>query len=99
MNDLIKSIEYDSDYSLGCESCDYGSSYINQLTIEFQDGIIWEIEIDNMYDYALTESDLIKICVNSNSKEEIKNEILKAIEEEGASGADFSINGETYLRE
>lgn len=51
----ILKVNYDSHSSSGCETCDYGSSYINEFSISMTTGRI-EIEIDNMYEYAVSES-------------------------------------------
>ena len=56
----IKKINYETgDYTSGCETCDYGSSYITNLSIETNTCKI-DFEFDTMYDY-ISESDLMQL--------------------------------------
>lgn len=56
----IVDIEYDSYCdSWGCETCGYGSSYINSIVIILTSRTL-EITLDNEYEYAMNESFLIK---------------------------------------
>lgn len=50
----------DSYYIHGCETCDYGSSYINEIAIYTTNYEI-EIKLDQMYEYAFSIADTIKI--------------------------------------
>jgi hypothetical protein len=54
VNGGIINITTDSDSFGGCETCDYGSSYINEFKVEMTTGDI-EIKVDNMYEFALSE--------------------------------------------
>ena len=46
--------------SPGCPTCDYGSKYVNEITITTTHYRI-NIEIRQMYEYAFSEADAIKI--------------------------------------
>ena len=60
MDGGIVDIKYDSYCdNWGCETCGYGSSYINAITIILTSRTL-EITLDNEYEYAIEESFLIK---------------------------------------
>ena len=66
----IEKINYETgDYTYGCETCNYGSSYIINLTIETEKCII-KFECDTMYDY-LSESDLMKFFSKDFDNEQV----------------------------
>lgn len=65
----IKEIYSDTWATEGCETCDYGSSYVNEFKIYLTSGTV-HIEIDTMYEYALSEGDMMKIILPN--VEEIK---------------------------
>ena len=66
----IEKINYETGgYASGCETCDFGSSYITNLTIETENCII-KFECDTMYDY-LSESDLMKFFSKDFDNEQI----------------------------
>ncbi|PKR83516.1 hypothetical protein [Heyndrickxia camelliae] len=44
----------------GCDTCDWGSQYINEFRVEMTTGNI-KVEIDQMYDYAVSEDYLMKL--------------------------------------
>lgn len=75
----IKKINYDENYECGCETCDYGSSYISEIEIILEDGNYINIKVDKMYDYALSESDYMKLLSNSESIDEFCINIIKLI--------------------
>ena len=66
----VKKINYNEDYCDGCETCDYGSQYINDLEIIFEDDTKTHIVIDNMYEFAFTEADLMQLLYTSTSIED-----------------------------
>ena len=66
----IEKITYETgDYAYGCETCNYGSSYITNLAIETESCII-NFECDTMYDY-LSESDLMKFFAKNFDNEQV----------------------------
>lgn len=74
-------INYDDDsyYYSGCPTCDYGSEYINDITIITTTYRI-KVEFNQMYEYAFSSSDAIKIfAVNIGSMTE--DEFIKYIDE------------------
>lgn len=52
----------DTDYVPGCETCDYGSEYINEITITLTKFKIHAV-LNQMYSYALSESDIMKMLL------------------------------------
>ena len=63
----IGSFETDTDSYGGCSTCDYGSSYNNHLRITFKDEEL-RIDVNEMYDYALSDGYLMTLML-SNFKE------------------------------
>lgn len=63
----IKKVNYDENYECGCETCDWGSSYVNEIEIIFEDDTYTNIKVDKMYKYALSESDYMQLIANSNN--------------------------------
>ena len=56
----IEKINYETgEHTVGCKTCDYGSSYITNLSIE-TDTCKIDFEFDTMYDY-ISESDLMQL--------------------------------------
>lgn len=47
-------------YNSGCPTCEYGSEYVNRIVVETTNYKI-TIEINNMYEHLLTQSDCIKL--------------------------------------
>lgn len=60
----IKDIEYEHDSIKGCPTCDYGSSYITDLTVTF-DKYVLKAHTDKMYDFCPTEGYLMKILLQN----------------------------------
>lgn len=48
----------------GCETCDYGSSYVNYITFRFNVGQI-NIETCQMYEYVVDEGSLMGFLLNN----------------------------------
>lgn len=75
---IIK-VNYDSDYSYGCETCDYGSQYISNIEIIFEDETMLKIETDQIYEYTLTESDFMKLINDSDNLEDFYKNMFEII--------------------
>lgn len=58
----IKQILSDTESWGGCETCDWGSQYINEFTIEMTTGTI-DIKVDTMYEFALSEGAMMEIIL------------------------------------
>lgn len=57
----IEKITYETgNCTRGCDTCDFGSSYITKLSIRTDNSCQIDFEFDTMYDY-ISESDLMKI--------------------------------------
>jgi len=65
----IVDIKQDNWSSPGCKTCDYGSSYVNELSVYLTKYKI-TAEVDQMYNYLLSDGDLFKIFLRNI--EEIK---------------------------
>lgn len=79
---IIKA-NYDSDFTSGCETCDYGSEYISNIEIVFEDYGTINIETNNMYEYALTESDFMQLLGNSVDLNDFYKNMFILIKERG----------------
>ena len=75
----IKKVNYDENFEYGCETCDYGSSYVNEIEIIFEDDTYTNIKVDKMYEYALTESDYMQLIANSNNIDDFCVNIIKKL--------------------
>lgn len=77
----IVNIEQDNWNSHGCETCDFGSSYVNELTVYLTKHKIIT-RIDKMYDYLLSDGDLFKIFIGGldEIKEMTEEEFIKWLE-------------------
>lgn len=60
----IIDIYTDKYYESGCPTCDFGSSYVNDLTIIMTKYRIFA-SIDTMYSYAMSEDWLLKTLVRN----------------------------------
>lgn len=60
----IKDIHTDTESYGGCETCDYGSEYINEFTIYLTTGNI-DFKVSQMYDYALSEGFMMKLFLSN----------------------------------
>ena len=68
-NGTITNIEVDECYSHGCETCDYGSSYVRTAFIYLKDNTLYKcitIETNQMYEYleGVSIGNLITILTN-----------------------------------
>ena len=60
----ILDINMDEENYGGCPTCNYGSSYINE--IEFWDGKrVIRFEVSQMYEYLMSVGDVLKIILNN----------------------------------
>lgn len=51
----------------GCETCDYGSEYVNEYIIKMSKGVL-VVTIEQMYDYALTEGFMMTTMLGNIDK-------------------------------
>lgn len=63
----IYNIEMDKDSIGGCPTCDYGSKYTNEITIELKYKTV-RYKVSNMYEYYVTEGDVIYLILNNIGK-------------------------------
>lgn len=78
-NMLINIEEDDYCASKGCPTCSYGSSYVNDITIETTHYKL-NITKDTMYEYAISEGDLMKIILNIDIRRVTEKEFFEALE-------------------
>jgi hypothetical protein len=64
INGGIKEIYTDTESYGGCETCDWGSEYINEFTIYLTKGNI-QLKVVQMYDYALSEGYMMKLFLEN----------------------------------
>ena len=78
----IEEIFADSFGMSGCETCNYGSEYTNEYTIQMTKGTL-DIKVNQEYEYALSDGDMMKLMLQK--VEEIKalteDEFVKWIED------------------
>lgn len=60
----IVNITQDSDYYSGCETCDYGSRYINKVNI-FLTKYTIKISISQQYEYVFSDGDMMKLFIGN----------------------------------
>ena len=60
--------------SSGCDTCDYGSSYVQDFTVITSKGNM-EFNFDNMYEYKISHDYLIKLFLRNS--DEIKQKTIK----------------------
>jgi hypothetical protein len=77
----IKKVIYNEDFTSGCETCDYGSSYVNEIEIILEDETNAKIKVDRMYEYSLSESDYMKLISNSKTIDGFILNIIRFIKE------------------
>lgn len=58
----IEDIQTDEEHFNGCETCDYGSQYINYFDIKLTQYEI-HAEVNQMYSYRFSSGDLLKIIM------------------------------------
>ena len=60
----IVDIDTYQDYTSGCETCDYGSSYETEIFIYYRNRGRDTIRDDSPYKYGIAMSDMIKLVIN-----------------------------------
>lgn len=76
----ILKVNYETgDFTNGCKTCDYGSSYITNLSIKTNNCII-NFKLDTMYDY-ISESDLMQLLsIEYDSEYALINKIKNTLD-------------------
>jgi hypothetical protein len=59
----IMQVHSDKESYGGCETCDYGSSYINEFNIKMTQGTI-RIKMSAMYEYVLSEGYMMETLLH-----------------------------------
>lgn len=61
----VTSVDYKTDDFPGCETCDYGSSYTDDFTVELTKYRM-EVHIDNMYSHFISEGWLMRQLLSAD---------------------------------
>jgi len=81
----------------GCETCDYGSSYVNELSVYLTKYKI-VVEVNQMYNYLLSDGDLFKIFLRNIEKIKAMSEMqfinwfelqIKSYAEDNGAGIEY----------
>ena len=72
----IKDIYYDTDHIQGCPTCDYGSKYITDFEIIYEDNHTLKFIINADNGKLLSEGELMCILANTTNENEIKEAII-----------------------
>lgn len=87
----------------GCDTCDYGSVYIDDITLKYDDGTTLHVYTECSCDgYGMTEADWMLLLANTNSIDEIitavKEKMEPAIEQDWMSKCIYyELNGEKIM--
>ena len=74
----VLDVLYDSEHIAGCPTCDYGSKYITDFTIIYEDNHETNYRIEGDNARLISEGKLMVILANANSEEEITNNIIQS---------------------
>lgn len=69
----------DTEHYPGCETCDYGSEYINNIYIETTNYKV-DIVFNQMYEYAFSTSDAIRIFATVKLSDMTEREFIDHLE-------------------
>ena len=67
-DDAVADIATDKSYSAGCETCDYGSLYIQEITFKFKSGEKLFINLKKEYEYPISQEKLIIALARNTSQ-------------------------------
>ena len=90
----VKDVSYYNEYMSGCETCDYGSSFIDDFKITLESGEILHIESDHMYYKKLfSEAMVWRMIDEAENEEDLIRKINEILDK---SGNDYVlyVNGE-----
>ena len=73
----IIDVRYDSQYIPGCPTCDYGSTYLSDFTIVYEDEHELNFRIEGVNGSLLSEGKLMTILANTSDEQEIKEAIIQ----------------------
>ena len=73
----IVDVLYDSQYIAGCPTCDYGSTYLSDFTIVYEDKHELNFRIEGENGSLLSEGKLMTILANTSDEQEIKEAIIQ----------------------
>ena len=93
----IQDIKYDSEHYSGCETCDYGSEYIQDFDVILSTGIL-KLHINQMYEYLLDEDYLMKLFLRNvdKIKQKTENEFCEWFEDNIKNKTEDNYNNTKY---
>lgn len=71
----------DTSHYDGCPTCDYGSEYINDISIETTNYIV-AVKFNAMYDYAFSTAEAIRIFAAVDLKNMDEDDFIKYLDKE-----------------
>lgn len=95
----ITNMETDTDYTSGCETCDWGAAYVNEYSIFMTNGTI-DIEVNSDgYDYVFSEGLMMKIFLQNidEIKTKTEDEFADWLEDKIASEIKATKNEESFV--
>ena len=73
----IIDVRYDSEHIAGCPTCDYGSTYLTDFTLVYDDEHEVNFRIEGENGSLLSEGRLMTILANTSDEREIKEAIIQ----------------------
>lgn len=73
----IIDVIYDSQHIQGCPTCDYGSTYLTDFTLIYDDEHEVNFRIEGENGSLLSEGRLMTILANTSDEQEIKEAIIQ----------------------
>lgn len=73
----IIDVRYDSSHIQGCPTCDYGSTYLSDFTLVYEDEHEINFRIEGENGSLLSEGRLMTILANTSDEQEIKEAIIQ----------------------
>lgn len=95
----IKDVRYDFEHIPGCPTCDYGSQFINDFTIVFEDNHETNYRIEGDNGCLISEGKLMVILANATSEEEITNNIIQSCKDVINGSSIHYYSGKLYIND
>ena len=93
----IIDVLYDTNYIPGCETCDYGSVYISDFTLIYEDDHEVNFRVEGVNRRLISEGKLMTILANSLNEEEIKKAIIQNCKDVINSSSIHYYKGKLYI--
>jgi len=93
----IIDVIYDSSYIQGCPTCDYGSTYLSDFTLVYEDEHELNFRIEGVNGRLISEGKLMTILANTSNEEEIKKEVIQQCENIISNSSIHYYSGKLYI--